>query len=630
MNPPHTYQNKFGIFYFRRVLPKGNKLNRTEIRVSLHTRVASRARISAYRAWLVADSMIAIGHVDAFTIRTAIQSALRLTGTQKLSDSSLIKFGPELIRLTDVINSWDTAHLQAVIRRISDDRGEIFAPFEGDECTFFPIREHGRPNSEEYENYLTTPLHIGDLISPDIVLTTKGVESACFSVNGNFEIDEFYSYHPGSKNSDNEFTKLITPSQPLRLMVIDLKVSEEVASNLQVANLVPTNEATTQAPPVSNLISEELRDYCDEFHTTTGIWSDRTRVDNETVFDTFVEIIGDKPVSEITDADVKKYIQKLTHLPAHRKKVAKFSGLDALGAIELNAKDKGATISNKTKQKYKQRLTVPFDRFVIKGYIPYNFIKEAKGHKISKADKRNTRKPFTLEDFKIMFEGAESIAQLNTKREMPSRPWGLLIALFTGARSEEIFSLTTDDIKEDNGILYFDIWEREGHNTLKNEAAVRGVPIHPKLIELGFLDYLDKAKKVQSDRPIPMLFPDITKSPEQGWSRNTGRWINEQYLPKIGIKTDKLKVLHSFRHSLSDLFRRSDNVNQLKVSAYIGHEDDYGKLPTWQTGYGSPFRPSELVDIAKAIKYDLDFDKLKTECLDKIRPRRIKTQLDKN
>jgi len=61
-------------------------------------------------------------------------------------------------------------------------------------------------------------------------------------------------------------------------------------------------------------------------------------------------------------------------------------------------------------------------------------------------------------------------------------------------------------------------------------------------------------------------------------------------------------------------------VNQLKVSAYIGHSDNY-KKPEWQKGYGSPYSPKELLEITKYIQYDVDFSMLKKNCLEKLRPR---------
>ena len=45
-----------------------------------------------------------------------------------------------------------------------------------------------------------------------------------------------------------------------------------------------------------------------------------------------------------------------------------------------------------------------------------------------------------------------------------------------------------DDIKQDNitGGWYFDITDEEESKKVKTEAGKRIVPVHPKLIELGF------------------------------------------------------------------------------------------------------------------------------------------------
>ena len=116
-----------------------------------------------------------------------------------------------------------------------------------------------------------------------------------------------------------------------------------------------------------------------------------------------------------------------------------------------------------------------------------------------------------------------------------------------------------------------------------------------------------------------MLFPELIRSPHHGWARNTTRWINEEYLTRLGVKTDRQIVFHSFRHTVADNFKQTWKTNPLKVSAYLGHKDDFGKRPTWQKTYGSPFSPTDLIEVAEAIDFKLDLKKFKKEVLDKIR-----------
>ena len=152
--------------------------------------------------------------------------------------------------------------------------------------------------------------------------------------------------------------------------------------------------------------------------------------------------------------------------------------------------------------------------------------------------------------------------------------------------------------------------------------------MHPMLIELGLMEYISKSRKVQRKVSNAMLFPELTKSVYHGWSRNTTRWFNEQYLPKIGIKTDK-KVFHSFRHTLVDRLKRAPDINDLHASQYLGHKDKKG--PFWKTGsYGSRFTPTELLGITDCINYDIDFIALKEKCLDKLKPRCPRVKVSKN
>ena len=66
-----------------------------------------------------------------------------------------------------------------------------------------------------------------------------------------------------------------------------------------------------------------------------------------------------------------------------------------------------------------------------------------------------------------------------------------------------VASLLPDDIKKDNesGIWYFDITDEEEAKQLKSESAKRFVPIHSRLIELGFLNYVDDTRNAIVHKP---------------------------------------------------------------------------------------------------------------------------------
>jgi translation initiation factor 2 beta subunit (eIF-2beta)/eIF-5 len=87
-----------------------------------------------------------------------------------------------------------------------------------------------------------------------------------------------------------------------------------------------------------------------------------------------------------------------------------------------------------------------------------------------------------LEEYK------ESCSQSN--RPKIHNYWISMMLMFTGARSNEIAQLYVKDIQSDDGIDYIVIDDSHDNQSIKNDASRRNVPLHPHLIDLGFLDYV--------------------------------------------------------------------------------------------------------------------------------------------
>lgn len=147
-----------------------------------------------------------------------------------------------------------------------------------------------------------------------------------------------------------------------------------------------------------------------------------------------------------------------------------------------------------------------------------------------------------------------------------ARYWGALIALHSGLRREEFCQLYVDDIREQDGIPFVRLEETDGRR-LKTSSSTRDVPVHPFLIELGFLDFVERRRK----RKAKFLFPDIR--PEAPVGKRGDRLTKDfgTYIRRIGIDDRKI-VLHSFRHN----FRTALESTKLKeswIDAVMGHEN---------------------------------------------------------
>ena len=83
--------------------------------------------------------------------------------------------------------------------------------------------------------------------------------------------------------------------------------------------------------------------------------------------------------------------------------------------------------------------------------------------------------------------------------------------LYIGSNFGELFNRNSNDKK------------------LKNASSERVIPIHPKLIELGFLNFVKEQKKKNSQR----LFSHL-KLDSDGYIKNVSRFFNVKWLPEIG------------------------------------------------------------------------------------------------
>ncbi len=142
--------------------------------------------------------------------------------------------------------------------------------------------------------------------------------------------------------------------------------------------------------------------------------------------------------------------------------------------------------------------------------------------------------------------------------------WLPLLALFTGARVEELAQLMVRDIREAPSLGYFiNISDEAAHAHLKNNNSRRRIPVHELLIACGFLDYVTRQKKTG------MLFPDLKQNNRGKFAGYFSYFFSHYLREKIGI-TDERKVFHSFRHTFKDLCRHC-GIEEAVHDALTGH-----------------------------------------------------------
>lgn len=102
--------------------------------------------------------------------------------------------------------------------------------------------------------------------------------------------------------------------------------------------------------------------------------------------------------------------------------------------------------------------------------------------------------------------------------------WVPLIALYSGLRLGEIVQLLAADLREEQGVWFFDVTKGED-KSLKTANSERRVPVHPQLLELRLLELKGKNKR---------LFPDIEPGQDGYYSHNFSKWWG-RYARRIGF-----------------------------------------------------------------------------------------------
>ena len=179
---------------------------------------------------------------------------------------------------------------------------------------------------------------------------------------------------------------------------------------------------------------------------------------------------------------------------------------------------------------------------------------------------------------------------------MPSGRYGIV---FIGMRLGEICQLEVSDIIEKKGFVCFDINDQgdgeESGKSVKTEAGKRCIPMHPVLIDLGFLDYFEKAKQ----NGLKRIWPLKGDSWRDRFTHTFSKWYG--YHSKKRISDSDKKCFHSLRHSFINNLRQR-GVPENVIADIVGHAN-----PT-QTGgrYGKPFEPKPMIEAILKLDYEID------------------------
>jgi integrase len=178
--------------------------------------------------------------------------------------------------------------------------------------------------------------------------------------------------------------------------------------------------------------------------------------------------------------------------------------------------------------------------------------------------------------------------------------------LFTGARIGEIAQLWTDDLQYEGDIPFITIRHDQSRQQTTKSGQRRVMPLHPKLVQLGFVAFLEQQKARYSGDGNLRLFPDVVPNQRGSVGAAPSRFWRD-YLRRISIKaTADGYGSHSFRHALADKLRLSGYLDE-EIKVVLGHSQ---KSVT--SGYGK-VRQGTVARVNKMI-LEVDFEEVSRLC----------------
>jgi integrase len=143
-------------------------------------------------------------------------------------------------------------------------------------------------------------------------------------------------------------------------------------------------------------------------------------------------------------------------------------------------------------------------------------------------------------------EEARTILRAALAEKESVRRWVPWIGAYSGARVSEICQLRSEDVLKIEDIWCMKLDPEAG--SLKTSGSERIIPLHPALIEVGFLKFATRAK-------LGPLFADL--APDKfGRRGGNGTKVIGRFVRQLGLVDLRLSPSHSWRHRIKTLGRR--------------------------------------------------------------------------
>jgi integrase len=355
-----------------------------------------------------------------------------------------------------------------------------------------------------------------------------------------------------------------------------LKSARGAVSAKPAPELQPTagTQVVSETPPTC--LSHHFEAFLDYQSGKKG-WREPTRRDAARKLGVFIELSGDPSPLEITPKRLAELVELMTKLPTHVAR--RYKGMtirDAISAEEKRTKKKQSFIEHKTLEKY-IGATREFFAYLVKTDIieatPFESNEVCITDIIGPKKKTKNVKTYSLEQLTTLFTGQQYVTHIYNH---DWQYWMPLLGAFTGARVNELAQLHLSDVTVMDGINIIDInadAPEETQKRLKSSRSARRIPLHSKLVELGFLDFVASRRKEAKGENVP-LFSTLKYHQKSGYGQYVTKWFSGTYKKARGFYAKDGYSFHTFRKTFATRLYHEHEVPKPAIQALVGHDDD--------------------------------------------------------
>ena len=406
-----------------------------------------------------------------------------------------------------------------------------------------------------------------------------------------------------------------------------LRVAAEIEHEFELArsrigltvDRVVLNGIPDYAPVADEgLPSTTLGDLYDAYmNDPTRDWSPTTRMAYQTTKRIVLSILGtDTPVRSITRPQCRDMIEVLRWQPRNASKL-----FPKLGPVDIakraKAEQRTDLINAANINTYLNKLGGVLNWAVKEEMLDRN---PARGLRVpDPTARRDKRKPFSAAQLQAIFyaplyagcqDDGHGYARPGPNRPRNARFWIPLVGLFCGLRLNEICQLDVADIRVVDEIACFAITASaetgDSDKRLKTSSSERLIPVHPKILALGFLGFVARRRR---DGEVK-LFAEVGMGATGYRSTTFSQWFR-RFTTKAGAKAPKT-CFHSFRHVFRDALReaRVDRDIAMALGGWSRGGSSGGPASV-SDAYGSGYRVATLFEAINRVRYpDLDLSHL--------------------